>query len=259
MDTKYVLIRLGSGKLDVCTLVGWNNDRGTCIFLAAEEEVYAKHQEVLMAEVVVKPDPKDSLYIRAKSAIESFLKREIGTHWNDSLWTHGSLGPGCGAIFNSYPSDFAGLGFGGHHLPGQKAVQFTTVDGIAIVISEYYSFMLGQPASRMEVESHLNGFIEHLRRLADVYSVGRIALPRRVTITAGGGYGSTEADYQLDEFGVLHLIECAWSQNLQGNWLAASFDSKRLEDIDFKALTKEYRCTRDDGCHLCTFSVGIKE
>ena len=83
-------------------------------------------------------------------------------------------------------------------------------------------------------------------------------MAKKVTIVAGGNYGSTYADYSVDENGTMRLVAPGETSNLQGNGLANTFGGQKLGEIDFDKISSENRCYRQRcGCHLCGFSVGV--
>lgn len=82
-------------------------------------------------------------------------------------------------------------------------------------------------------------------------------MSKKITITAGGNFGSTSAEYSLDSNGTLHIVERGDTMNLQGNHIANSFDGQQLESINFDELSAKYRHNAERcGCHMCGFSVG---
>jgi hypothetical protein len=112
-----------------------------------------------------------NLYNIVSTAIQQFLHKQLDSHFASSLWTHGNLTPGSGAVFNSYPEHYAPkAGFAAQHLPRQHAVQFSDLEGHKVVISEYYCFINDEPVSREEARPYVEEFVHNLREEAKMYS-----------------------------------------------------------------------------------------
>jgi len=81
------------------------------------------------------------------------------------------------------------------------------------------------------------------------------------SITAGGNFGHRKAIYKLIE-GVLVIRDEGNHDNLVGNGIAADFEGLTIKQARMKKVKAENSVGSGhsyDGCHACTWSIGIRQ